>query len=212
MAFPTLRTLLNLMLALLLVVAGLLTVRTVESWIEGEPLRTQITVVTNQPVERAVLDEAGAPTGSLKLSHGKIDARIGTFAYVFDLIQGILVLTAGLAVIWQMRKLLLRIAAGNAFDLETIRHLRLLGLVQLGAFAWIIVSEVFEQVIVLRNIRLNEGAILLPSISSTQKGVENVQIDFSLGFGWLLGGIAALVVAKAFQEGAKYRDDSEAVI
>lgn len=212
MAFPTLRTLLNLMLALLLIVAGVIGLRTVESWIEGEPLRTQITVVTDQPVERTVLDEAGAPVGSLKLSHGTIYALIGTFAYAFDVLQGVIVLAAGLTVIWQMRKILLGIAAGEAFALRIISRLRLLSFVQFGAFTWIIASEIFEQAMILRNVSLGKGAALLPSISGRQRGVENIQIDFSLGFGWLLGGLAALALAEAFRQGANYRDDSEAVV
>lgn len=212
MTFPALRTLLNLMLALLLIVAGLLVLRTVGSWIEGEPLGTRIAVVTDQPVERTVLDETGAPAGSLKLSHGTIDARIGTLPYALDLVQGVIVLAAGLTVIWQMRKILLGIAAGKAFAVVTIGRLRLLAFVQLGAFAWVIASEIFEQAMILGKLRLGEGATLLPSISSSRTGVENVQIDFPLGVGWLLGGIAALVLAEAFRQGARYRDDSEAVV
>ena len=212
MTFPTLRILLNLTLAILLFAAVLLAGRIVVSAIGAEPLHSNIEVVTDRPVERTVSAADGTPAGTLKLSHGTLSARVGGFAYMFQLIYAALILAAALTVIWQMRKVLIAIAAGKAFDSGTIRRLRLLGFLQLGTFVLIILAESLQQALILRSVAVGDGAVLLSSLSWSRPGVENIQIDYTLDFGWLFGGLVAFVIAEAFRHGAHYRDDSEAVV
>jgi len=111
-----------------------------------------------------------------------------------------------------LRKIVACIAAGLPFDRANVRRLRWLGFLFIAAFAWMAIEAALAQWLLLDRVALADGARLLPSISSAAPGVENVRIDVDLDFGWLIGGLAALVLAEAFRVGTLYREDSEEVV
>ena len=170
-------------------------------------------VVTDRPVERPLVwTESAGSAGMLYLSRGAMIVRIGGALQLLQILNLALVMAAVIAALWLLRKIVASIAAGLPFDRANVHRLRWLGLLFIAAFAWVAIEAALAQWLLLDRVALADGARLLPSISSAAPGVENVRIDFEPDFGWLIGGLIALVLAEAFRVGTLYREDSEEVV
>jgi len=170
-------------------------------------------IATDRPVERPLVwAESGGPAGMLYLSRGAMIVRTGGALQLLQILNIALIMAAVIAALWLLRRIVASIAAGLPFDRANVRRLRWLGILFIAAFAWMAIEAGVAQWLLLDRVALADGARLLPSISSAAPGVENVRIDVDLDFGWLIGGLAALVLAEAFRVGTLYREDSEEVV
>ena len=212
MTFSFLRVLLTLAMWVLIIAALLLAAGSLGSLISGEPLQTSLAVVTDRPVERPVTVASSSNSGVLALSHGAITLRPDGLVFALQLLHVTVILAASLAILWLLRKAILSVAAGNPFDAGSIRRVRNLGLIQIGTFLWINIHQVVLQTTILPRLSMADGAAILSSIAWRKAGVENIQIDISLGFAWLIGGLIALAAAEALRIGTEYRRDSEAIV
>jgi hypothetical protein len=212
MAFSLLRTLIALALGILMFVAILFAANALGALVSEEAPRTSLSVVTDRPVERGVSVAPQAAAGTVRLSHGTMTIPPDGLVYALELFHVALVLAASFVCLWLLRKAILSIAAGNPFGNESIQSMRILGLIQIALFVWLIVHEIMLQAIIVPRLLMPDGAAILSSIAWRKDGVENVQIDFTIDFALLATGLIALAVAEAFRIGAEYRDDSEAVV
>ena len=170
-------------------------------------------VVTDHPAERPLVTvETGDPAGMLYMSRGAMIVRTGGALQLLQILHIALIMAAVIATLWLLRKIVACIADGAPFDRANVRRLRLLGFLFIAAFAWMAIEAALAQWLLLDRVALADGARLLPSISSAAPGTENVRLDFDLEFGWLIGGLVALVLAEAFRLGTLYREDSEEVV
>ena len=212
MAFSLLRTLIALSLGILMFVAILFAANALGTLVSEEAPRTSLPVVTDRPLERAVSVAPQAAAGVIRLSHGTMTIPPDGLVYALQLVHVTLVLAASFVCLWLLRKAILSIAAGNPFGNESMRSIRILGLIQIALFVWLIVHEIMLQSMIVPRLSMPDGAAILSSIAWRKDGVENVQIDFTIDFALLATGLIALAVAEAFRIGSEYRDDSEAVV
>ena len=162
----------------------------------------------------AVNDLSGAAVGRLSLDRGTLNVHGGGPGYAalqfFDIL-----LTCGLwiGVFLLTLKLVEQVATGQPFNEVAVRRLRAVGWMLIGLNLWYWLREIALPPVLLSDIQTAAGDFrILPMVSESVRGLRSARVDGQFGFGLLVGGGLALLLAEAFRLGAAMREDNESIL
>ena len=161
-----------------------------------------------------VNDVSGTAVGSLSLDRGTLNVRSGETAYA-GLQAMDIIFTCGfwIGVFLLTLKLVEQIASGQAFNEVAVRRLRLVGWMLIALNLWYWLREIALPPVLLASLQTTAGDFrILPIISESVDGLRSARVDGQFGFGLLVCGALALLLAEAFKLGATMREDNESIL
>lgn len=183
--------------------------------VQGEPLQTTLTMALDPSVTHQIaVRGGGAPAGTLAVDHATLTVRAGSLGY--GLAQGVDILATGgllLLALISLRRVTIRVAAGNPFHDGNAPCLRTAGMALIAFSLWTWVSAIAMPFALLPAIEVMDSRFaLLPTISSRVAGTTAARVDVHLDIAWLMAGLFLLLLAEAFRTGCNLRLDNEAIL
>lgn len=202
------RRLVDLLVAIFVLALVVLFVRTAGTVSDGNFDLVSWYASTGQP-NTAVLDEGGV---EFALTSGHLVVGDQMLANSLKFAARLLGLGLGIAVLWQLRGFLTRVAQGDVFAPVNTVALRKIGWMLLAICAVSVLSTMAVQSMIVGAIPPLDGQVVHPSISWDVQGVENIWLEYEPPIMTLLLSLIAFICAGAVQSGQEYREDSESVI
>ncbi|MEO7751423.1 MAG: DUF2975 domain-containing protein, partial [Sphingomicrobium sp.] len=110
-------------------------------------------------------------------------------------------------------KLVDQIGAGNPFNAIAVRRLRSVGWGLIALNLYSLVRTIALPQVLLSNLQTTAGDFrVLPMISGSVSGLRSARVDGQFGFGLLVAGALALLLAEAFRVGTAIREDNESIL
>jgi hypothetical protein len=157
---------------------------------------------------------SGAAVGTLSLDRGTLNVRSGGPVYAalqcFDIL-----LACGLwiGVFLMFLRLIEQIGSGQPFNDVAVRRLRSVGWMLIALNLWYWLREIALPPVLLSQLQATAGEFrILPMISESVDGLRSARVDGQFGFGLLVGGALALLLAEAFRLGTAIREDNESIL
>ena len=197
------------------IVAGLIGLAAVlGNAVGGNAAATTLPLRIDPAPSTAVNDVSGAAVGSLSLDRGTLNVRSGGPGYaalqLFDIL-----LTCGLwiGIFLLTLRLVEQVASGQPFNEVAVRRLRSVGWMLIAMNLWYWLRVIALPPFLLSDIQTTAGDFrILPMISESVGGLRSARVDGQFGFGLLVGGALALLLAEAFRLGAAMREDNESIL
>ncbi|MFM7349805.1 MAG: hypothetical protein ACKO01_10000 [Erythrobacter sp.] len=159
-----------------------------------------------------VASSALADGGMLTASRGEIVLAGAPFAHAIDVIAQLAVIGLAAAALLALRKVLILLAAGTPFTVQTLAAIRRIGFAILGICAVSLVHVVIVTQIILRSAPMPRGVALHTPLSWNVEGMRNVWMEYDVPLIALVVALLAFLVAEAFRVGLAYREDSESMV
>jgi hypothetical protein len=182
--------------------------------VSGGAAMTTLALRIDPAPSTAVKDVSGSAAGTLLLDRGTLNVRSGGPAYAT--LQSLdIILTCGMwiGIFLLTLRLVGQIGTGKAFNDVAVRRLRSVGWMLIALNLWYWLREIALPPVLLSNIQTTAGDFrILPMISESVGGLRSARVDGQFGFGLLVGGALALLLAEAFRLGAAMREENESIL
>jgi hypothetical protein len=157
---------------------------------------------------------SGAAVGTLSLDRGTLNVRTGGPAYaVLQCFDILLACGLWIGVFLMILRLVEQIASGVPFNDAAVRRLRSVGWMLIALNLWYWLREIALPPVLLSQLQVTAGEFrILPMISGSIVGLRSARVDGQFGFGLLVGGALALLLAEAFRLGTAIREDNESIV
>jgi len=181
--------------------------------LSAEPLQTTLPLSLDGAAHHAVtLRETGQAAGMLVVDRGTLTVKAGGPLYL--LAQGLDIALGGgllLLILYRLRRLVVAVGAGQPFEPDAVRSLRLVGWSLIGLCLWAWFRLLVLPLMIVPHLEV-DGWQILPAISRAAPGVLAARVDAQLPLWQLVVGAIVLVVAEAFRHGQRLREDNEAIV
>ncbi len=160
------------------------------------------------------LDADGENQAFWQLKEGTVRVDNHTWLRIARLVGQLVGLGILAGIFWQLRGTLIRIGKGDVFTEANIASVRMIGKLLVAASVLSISITFMTQYAILEALPdvLDSNRVIHPSISWSEKGVENIWMEYEPPIIPMLLAMTAFVTASAFRSGMEYRRDSESVV
>jgi len=157
---------------------------------------------------------SGTAVGTLSLDRGTLEVRSGGPAYAaLQCLDILLACGLWISIFVMILRLVEQIASGQPFNNVAVRRLRSVGWMLIALNLWYWLRGIALPPVLLSQLQTTVGEFrILPMISESADGLRSARVDGQFGFGLLVGGALALVLAEAFRLGAAMREDNESIL